>query len=309
MFSLHSNHLERLCKLNSFPVPSDELVVFGIRGCLPAIDDAHDFAVSHPVEMTPINYRNPRCTLILWRPGEGTFAVFPGSTIPSINNIRRARLRDGRGANRLMPCRLDGYFKGRHKHNGPTGHNALRNHDKLPVRRTTNDLLYNNLDEVETDATTPQFDNIHAGWCGGLNKPYDSAGCQVLMGYPKCPRRDNRDNTGPWKAFVEAAYHSSQTNFTYTLLNSRDYRKVAVSQGHPLFARLRFGSEGELVEKVQRALQNHGHYQNHGVDGKFKMGTLEAVLDFQEQKLGPAADDGVIGPQTAQMLGVDWPTI
>lgn len=45
------------------------------------------------------------------------------------------------------------------------------------------------------------FDNLHAGWCMGVeSESFASAGCQVLVGFPKCSKRGTKPETGPWKA-------------------------------------------------------------------------------------------------------------
>jgi hypothetical protein len=37
------------------------------------------------------------------------------------------------------------------------------------------------------------------------------------------------------------------------------------------------------------------------------MGTLQAVLEFQEHHFGKNADDSIVGPITASVLHINWP--
>lgn len=306
MFTLQEKHLRKLCEINHFPYSEDEVYLFGLRECLPVHDDNHSFFSSHLMKLSTGNYVHPRCTIMIWKPGQ-SFATFPGSTLPSQRNIRKAKTQRGQGANRLVPGRITGYYKGMHASRRTTGHKALRNDRVLPVRRTVDNLIYNNLDDVDTKATKAQHDNIHCAWAAGLDNHYDSAGCQVILGYPKCKKRGERDNVGPWKSFVETIYDMDQDRFVYFLLLGRDAQKVVLQEGRPLSARLRYGSQGDLVKTLQTRLQEERFYSG-AIDGDFGMKTLDSVLKFQTNAFGPEADDGVIGPQTAAALRMDWPS-
>jgi N-acetylmuramoyl-L-alanine amidase len=70
-------------------------------------------------------------------------------------------------------------------------------------------------------------------------------------------------------------------------------------------ARLRFGSQGELVASVQDSLKERKFYEG-VVDGVFGERTMRAVLNFQEAFFGQDADDGIVGPITARALGLAW---
>jgi hypothetical protein len=56
---------------------------------------------------------------------------------------------------------------------------------------------------------------------------YASAACQVIVGYPKCARREDKPDVGPWKIFKENAYGLSQESFPYVLLDGLDAQAVA----------------------------------------------------------------------------------
>jgi lysozyme len=62
------------------------------------------------------------------------------------------------------------------------------------------------------------------------------------------------------------------------------------------------------VTALQAALTAAG-YDTNGTDGHFGRNTLEALLNFQEEKIGPAADDGIVGQATAALLGLSLPKL
>ncbi|MFN0139627.1 MAG: peptidoglycan-binding domain-containing protein [Pyrinomonadaceae bacterium] len=305
-FVFSENNLRRLCQINSFEFPDDGLVFFGLRGCTVVNEtQSVQFADSHQLDTVDLNYKRPRCVIGQWKPAEGKIACFIGSTVPSISYIQHALAAQGVGANQLMTGRYDDYVKGIHKYGRPTGHRAFRQTKARAIRRTMDDLDYENNDRVEV---MNPFDNIHAGWCSGFDAGYDSAGCQVLMGHPKCAARGAADETGHWKIFRRNAYSLEQNQFVYILLTGNDAMRQSLAGEAKRSARLRYGSEGELVKTMQQALQDREILESNP-DGNFGQRTLMALLSFQEQTFGTNADDGVAGPMTAEALGIEWPEV
>jgi hypothetical protein len=303
-FILTESHLRRVCEVNSFIVPQDVMVLFGLRGMLPANPEDHTFRGEQNVELADVNYLNPRCTLGQWLPKDRVFAVFPGSTVPHQSNIKRSLAQNGAGANQLMTGYYADYRKGMHKAGTPTGHEAFRQVASHPIRRTGDDLDFDNDDRVEFENPN---DNIHAGWCMGVNhSDYSSAGCQVLVGFPECDRRAGQPATGPWKKFKQNAYDLQQSSFGYILLDGREVARVASAGAAKITPRLRFGSQGDLVRALQEALKLRGFYEGNS-DGDLGQRTIRAILQFQVSTFGPKADDGIVGPQTASALGMSWP--
>lgn len=306
LFTLRESDLRRLGQINGFPVPTTGMVFFGLRGCVPVNSDDNSFKSAQQVSLADLNYLNPRCTLGQWLPGEEQIALFPGSTVPHLRYVKTARQHGGQGANQLMTGFYGDYRKGVHKPGSPTGHEAFRQVEGRPVRRTTDDFDFDNDDRVEF---TNPFDNLHAAWCMGINHDsYASAGCQVVVGYPRCPQRNNKPDTGPWRVFREIAWGQSQNSFPYLLLNGRDALHAAANATQPMSARLRFGSKGSLVSQVQIALQSRGFYEGI-IDDEFGSRTLRAVLAFQTSQFGSQADDGIVGPMTASALEIKWPSL
>lgn len=302
---LNEKDLRRLCEINSFPIPLDRMIFFGLRGCLPEDDEDHEFKTEHGISIETVNYMNPRCTLGQWLPQEGKIALFPGSTVPHKKHIRTSLTKSGRGCNALMTGYYADYKKGPHPiSNRNTRHDAFRQQEGRPIRRTADDFDYDNDDRVEF---ANPYDNLHAAWCHGINHDsYSSAGCQVVVGFPKCIQ--NSTETGPWKVFRINAYNLSQNVFPYILLNGRDAKKVITLGDKKTKARLRYGSKGELVTKVQEALKRDGFYEG-SIDDDFGKRTVRAVLDFQTDRFGPDADDGIVGVNTAEALGLTWPNV
>lgn len=305
-FELSDSMLRRFCEVNSFTVRNNEMIFFGLRGTLPLNVEDCEFNSTHKVVLTDINYINPRCTLGQWLPKEKEIAIFSGSTIPHRDYVSKSVSKGGEGANQLMTGYYSDYRKGVHKAGSPTGHDAFRQVSSQPVKRTSDDIDFDNDDRVEYENPN---DNIHSGWCMGINSTnYASAGCQVIVGYPQCQKRGSQPATGPWKVFKKNAYDISQTSFGYILLDGREAFRIASAESAKVFARLRFGSQGDLVKKLQKALQSKGFYEGN-IDGDFGYRTLRAVLQFQTASFGEDADDGIVGPQTAAVLKISWPEL
>jgi len=305
-FTLTDKNLRKLCEVNSFITSSNEMVFFGLRGMLPVNLEDHTFRVEQILELADINYINPRCTLGQWFPKDKKFAIFPGSTVPHQSYVSSSVLTNGEGSNQLMTGYYSDYRKGVHKAGSLTAHEAFRQVSSHPIRRTSDDLDFDNDDRVEYENPS---DNIHSGWCMGVNaSKYASAGCQVLVGYPQCKSRGQQPATGPWKVFKKNAYDLPQKSFGYILLDGREAFRVVSAGMLKISTRLRFGSQGDLVSKLQKALKNKGFYEGN-IDGDFGNRTLRAVLQFQTASFGPNADDGIVGPQTASALKLSWPNM
>ena len=137
---------------------------------------------------------------------------------------------------------------------------------------------------------------------------FASAGCQVVVGYPQCSKRNNQQDSGPWKIFKRNAYRLAQKQFSYFLLPGRSAQKVSLEHAKKLYPRLRFGSKGELAKKLQKRLRKADFYEGE-LDGDFGERTLFAVLRYQTVTFDARSDDGIVGPVTADALGLRWPRI
>jgi hypothetical protein len=174
--TLNPSLIARLAARNNFTIPDDEIIFFGIRGALPIDISGTPFSGSQVLRTADINHVHMRCTLGQYRPGAGELAVFPGSTVPSLPNIRAARARGGIGANMLMLGKYR-YERGVHKVGRPSGHRAFRQAEFFPVWRSSDDLDFDLDDKPDLDGDFV-FDNLHCAYHDNLDTAgFSSAGC------------------------------------------------------------------------------------------------------------------------------------
>lgn len=306
-FILKATHLGNLCHLNSFSIPNQDMIFFALRGCFPVDANDHSFQSEHALRRVPVNYRAPRCTFIQWLPEKAEMAVFPGSTVPYVDEVGKAKRKGEKGANQMMTGYYQqGYERGRHF--GSVVHDAFLQVGKMAVRRSADDLDYDTADRVEVSGPAPLWDNLHCGRCESSDEApfFASAGCQVIAGFPDA---DGYIESGPWKIFKQTADgRSHQKQFPYVLLSANSAYALTANNNKTAAPRLRYGSTGPLVKVLQQALKTQGFYQK-SLDGDFGEGTLRAVLSAQRQKLGADQADGIVGPLSANELGIEWPDI
>jgi hypothetical protein len=306
-FTLTTKHLQRLCDINALALPKNAMIFFGLRGALPTDPMDHEFRDEQAMlDFTAPNYVNPHCTLGQWVPADDSFAVYPASTVPTHKFVVGAQARGGVGTNQMMTGFYSDYRKGMHKADSGSGHAAFRQNADRPVRRSADDFDFDPEDRVEISNPS---DNLHSAYCSTISGEYSSAGCQVVVGQPN--RNDGAcKESGPWKAFRGAAYkRTAQDVFCYFLLEGWEAQRVAGLNGATSPALLRFGSQSPLVTKVQEALQKKHAYEGK-LDENFGGRTLKAILQFQESVFGSGGDDGIVGPATAEALGIkSWPKV
>lgn len=296
-------HLVALWKRSMFPIDGRGIILFGIRGCLPADPSTStDFATVHRVKFTAVDYRQMRCTIGQWRPGKG-FALFPGSTVPFSDLVDTAAGNGGANVNQMGRGRYRNYVPGWHKRGeGKGGHWALLQESDISFQRTAGDVNYTPSDPW--DAGRPG-DNIHCAFHVGTatspeNAAYSSAGCQVIAGTVEKGKR--KSEAGPWKKFIAPFLGSdAQSGAEYVLFDGRELREMATSKMAGKTVVLRMGSESKLVHGLQEKLGLNKP------DGKFGKNTFRAVMKFQHANFGKSSDDGIVGAQTAQKLGLDLP--
>lgn len=305
--------LRLLAERSSYDVPGNEIVFFGFRGLLPLDITGTAFAARHPARLTSFDHQRMRCTLGQWRPSQGELALFPGSTVPNLTAMQAAKATGGIGANMLMLGRY-AYDRGVHKIGKPTAHRAFRQGMFFPVWRNADDLDFDLADRLDTGRASDDYpwDNLHCAFHDNIDTPsFSSNGCQVVSGRPSTPANGHRPETGPWAHFVTNAYGpqaNNQSRFVYLLFSGAEAGIVASRPDGPFGRTVRFGSRGPWVEAVQAGLQKNG-FPFVSVDGDFGRGTLEAVMGFQAKEFGKGQADGVVGPNTAAALEIDWPPV
>ena len=315
-FSVDDEVLRRLLAINAFPLPENaKLVFFGFRGCLPDDPKAWSFAERRTLQIAPLNYQNPRCTIGQWNLQDKTVAVFPGSTIPTHRYVVASMAKKGQNTNQLMP----GYYsfvKGTHHEGTPHAHEAFKQQGNRIYRRATTNEVYDPSDEPQ--AGNPG-DNLHAAFGYTLDGSYSSAGCQVVLGVPKCNDKNFPVVKEPWPTFHNHAYQDdeAQHEFRYLLLEAAEVVPVAGDPPASRHVLLRCGSDDRaltgqtgLVKQVQSALKATHFYQG-PVDGIFGAESALALIKFQTKTFGLVLVDGVVGPQTAAALKLneDWPNV
>lgn len=295
--------LRRLCDINQFPIPKDaEMVFFGIRGALPYNPDNYAFEESRSIVITSVNYTSFRCTLGQWNLKTGKVAIYPGSTVPGIKNIRAAISKKGMGTNQMLPGFYDDVKKGWHQGGSAKfGHSAFRQTRERPVRRSATDAIFTEDDLLTYEI---QHDNIHSGFRTSVQDNLNAShGCQIIVGMPDC---EVYKASGGFKAFKEAAYAvKGQEYFCYMLLNAKDYERVDMAMKDPFPRRLRYGSAGEAVKALQGALADANMMEDDEFEETsiFDIPTFKAVINYQ--KKNKLVTDGVVGKGTAAMLGID----
>ena len=299
-------HLIAMWRRSLFPIDGRGIIVFGLRGCLPLDPSGTDFAKSHKVTLQNIDYRKMRCTFGQWRPGKG-FALFPGSTVPQAPLVEAALKKRGDGVNQLGRGRYRNYFPNWHKRReGKSGHWALIQDSDTTFQRTEDDMDYDA--EDRWDVGRPG-DNIHCAFNSHdgniMNDPFSSAGCQVIAGSVIKGRRDSE--SGPWKKFITPFLPDNRQNgVEYVLFDAREMQQMILTKMAGKTVVLRMGSEGPLVKKLQMRLAQRLGMQMK-LDGKFGAQTFRAIIEFQQRNFGRNADDGIVGPETAEKLGITLP--
>ena len=299
-----ADHLRKLLRVNSYPFAETAHILFGIRGASAASSKCEEFRDAHLIEQTDVNYQAARCLIGIWNPVQNKIALFPGSTVPHLKYIKR-NVEGKAKSNCMMSGYYSHYEKGFHNPNPGHAHQALRLATNIMYRRSFNDFTFSNADPVEVGNPN---DNLHAAY-SDTGAAYSSAGCQVVVGQPRCRDRGAAGNTGPWKRFFDIIYRDTpQQRFAYALFRYADAAAVAAGGGGLMEARLRFGSQGSAVLALQTALEKEGSFFTNK-DGAFGKNTLQAVLAYQTKQFGAQEADGVVGHGTATALGLTLPMI
>ncbi|WP_410220693.1 peptidoglycan-binding domain-containing protein [Pedobacter sp.] len=300
-FNINDALIKDLIHINQYTLPENDLIFIGIRGAISTTPNDQAFKKAQTLNLMDINYINPRCTILQWATKTNQLASFPASTVPHISSIKAALVHQGLGANSLFTGMYTDYRKGWHKAGTATGHEAFRQNAIRPIRRSADDLDYDKDDRIEYG--NPQ-DNMHCGWFQSLDSAsYSSAGCQVIMGYPKCSRPGREKNIGPWAVFHKNAYSIPQNSFPYLLFTGTEVFQLAAGNTPKTF-KLRFGSKGLLVSALQEALKTKSYYEGN-IDGDFGERTMRALVNFQLKVFGKDGADGIAGPLTAEELKIN----
>lgn len=302
-------HLIGLWKRSQFPIDGRGIIVFGLRGCRPVDFAGTGFAQAHEIVLREINYMTMNCTLGQWRPNAG-LAIFPGSTVPFHTIIAGKVGKRGVGVNQMGCGRYKNYARGWHKRSeGPSGHWALRQECAITIQRTGDDTDYDLEDRWEVGRIAG--DNIHCAFHMGADgaipdSRFSSAGCQTIAGTVK--KGVPASERGPWKKFIAPFQRGTgvQDSTEYVLFLAEEAQQMIRTRCAGKSVILRMGSTGPLVRKLQEVLSAR-LARPITVDEDFGAETFQAVIDFQTDVFGNDADDGIVGPETAEELGIALP--
>jgi hypothetical protein len=274
-FTLDSATLERLFEAYGVPLPAEGLVLFALRGGV--LESAPSgWAKSVRVRPAPIDHIHMRCAIGIWDRAARRLFAAPGSTVPHRDNVRKAAERKGRmkgkGTNQLEPGYYTDLAKGEHLQGKANGHAALRQTASRLYRRAPHGLPYGPRSPLYYGNP---YDNLHCGWnLDGQGPGFSSAGCMVVAGMPRCPRRgDAPADLGPWKAFHDRIYAVAQRAFPILLVPAAEAGRLV--NGPEGKKALIYGSEGEGVEALQRRLAARGSYRGR-ITGKLDARTYRA---------------------------------
>lgn len=305
-FSLLPSDLALLAALNHFPVgdAGETPILFGLRGCGIVTDHVGSSGEVTLKDDRP-DHERPRCVLGVWDRVRDRIFVFPGSTVPNAKAV--AGYCQGGSAGNLLPTGLYGYVVGPHitskRRQGCFLLRKSPNEKRIvAVRRSRDDPVYTTKDIV--DVCMPG-DNIHPTF---FSEPiaFSSFGCQTVVG-----TADDRGNhSGPWAEFRKAAGLIDGVGelgkpFLYMLLTGAEARlasemrraeRLSDTTSRNRLRRLRFGSRGEAVRKLQVGL---------GVarpDGEFGRVTAERLHAHQRHVIDGSGSDGVLTPAVDKAL-------
>ncbi len=346
-FAISDAILRRACEFNNFSIEGseNEMILFAIRGALPTApnvslmdySDHMKFEDSHLLQRVNINYYYPRCLIGQWLPAERKVAVFLGSTVPNLKLVQRNRKRKHQ-----FNCMQPGFYnyrKGQHPRSdsGFQPHRAIRLNGPITLKRANYSMsngqpvinygpsatisVGNPGDNIHCARNNPSTtrvrsirgDNYSTSFC--LSDYYSSYGCQVVTGCPTqyIPRGQSNGDWNSWDKFIKNVYDDTaedQNDFKYILLNSIDvYNASRATSSDPALIKVRFGSSGTMVERLQRGLNTvrrtstGNPYYSGTIDGDFGRGTGEALIRFHKDNFNGNAY-GYAGENTYRSLGV-----
>ncbi len=293
-FELSRAEMELLIKLNGYrPTGYNDIIAFGVRGARLRGPEKAENVDRLALEDTRPDHLNYRCIVGFYYLKTGKFSAYTGSTVPWQGYMAK-----GMRLN-MLPTGCYIYKIGTH---APATRSrwvtpALRLSDAkgahtgaATVLRTTDNLVFGHDDEWDT---CEPADNIH---CAYSNTGFSSLGCQTIKGGMF---------DGLWADFARVL-KTMPTNarVDYVLTTGAEVAMAgefvrrsplpSADDLHKALGRLRTGSEGERVERLQAKL---------GVpaSGYFGAGTKEALVEFQKSRGIPI--DGIYSPAIDARLG------
>jgi hypothetical protein len=304
-FELTPDDLDTLVSANAFRPLAGKLIL-GLRGALLVGGAKRENVASITVTDQRPNHRDFRCILVVYDPDARRLWAYQASTVPNAAYIFKCYSDFSAGVKienltgNILPTGCYTMTVGTHRP-GTRGEiptvlrlsTASSGASPVVVLRSLMDVTYDRFDRFQI--ATPA-DNIHPGQ---LSQGFSSAGCITLPG-----RYANGQHTGIWADFRHALGINAQSDgkqFSLLLLTGLDAAMAANArvspQGGSTLTRLRFGSKGDAVGKLQSAL-------GLAPDSSQSIGpvTRNALINRQIEKLGWA--DGIYSPAMDELLGL-----
>ena len=313
-FLFTAEDLELLIRANQFATsPSEKRVIFGLRGAMLDFDpssngDRYAQVNRHALRLKACrpNHQHFRCIIGVYDTETRMVSGFMASTVPNRGAVNKC-MQTGRDGNLLATgCyqyEVGAHSKGRFK-------GCLRQAQPIAVLRTRKNPVYDVADvwDISTSPDAWPMDNIHPAFSDNTyqSAEFSSFGCQVIRG-----SYSDGAYTQQFAAFrtalgLKEPGTDNGRRFSYVLLTGDEaaiastLRAQNQSTDHAAvrdsLARLRQGSSGEMVTKLQETLKIR-------VDGTFSAGTKKILIERQSNGTDNLACDGILSPITEGALG------
>ncbi len=301
-FSFSAKELELVIGASYFqPSRENGVILFGLRGAeLVGGPSQINQDVLRLRDARP-DHRAFRCVIGAYHVGRQQLSAFIGSTVPNNGSVHTNWARHMSGGAPYGNMLLTGCYRykvGTHVGGVEVpGAFRLQEDDEVVVLRSNVDVSYDTQDHW--DPCVPH-DNLHPSF---RSMSFSSAGCQTVRG-----TYTGQEHTGEWGQFRKAVGLGSSDNgkrFDYVLITGLEAaiaaKTLAQGAGDPALvqtrlARIRYGSQGDAVKRLQAALQRPQ-------TGFFNADDKVALAALQREKLGFA--DGVYAPEMDAKLGFD----
>jgi uncharacterized caspase-like protein len=299
-FAFSPKDLELIISASGF-VPSREngVILFGLRGAELVGGPAQVNKDALRLRDARPDHRAFHCVIGAYHVGRQQLSGFIGSTVPNNGSVYTNWVRHTTGGAPYGNMLVSGCYRykvGTHVGGVEVpGAFRLQEDDEVVVLRSDTDVTYDTLDRW--DPCVPH-NNLHPSF---RSMSFSSAGCQTVRG-----TYTGSEHTGEWAQFRKAVGLGSSDNgkrFDYILITGLEAAIAAKAQAlvasdpsavRTRLARIRYGSQGETVKALQRALQRPE-------TGFFNADDKVALAALQKQKLGFA--DGVYSPEMDAKLG------
>lgn len=309
-FLFSAPDLELLIRANHFqPLRTEKRIIFGLRGTLLEHDTASPADGSAQVNRQSLrlkagrpDHENFRCVVGVYNTETQLLSGFLATTVP--NRVAVWSHYAGKTPSNMLPCGCYRYRVGPHK-----GHDGcLRQDEAVAVLRSKDNMVFDVKDtwDVKVDPNDWPMDNIHPACADKQSSAlFSSYGCQTPRGW--FGDGNFTDEFAKFRAALGLRTPGSDNNrlFSYVLLTGHEaaiaahLRTSGQAADHAVvrasLVRLRQGSEGEPVRRLQAAL-------GLPVDGRVSAVAKKAIAEAQRQRAGALAGDGIFSPQ----LDVAW---